>query len=884
MKKTIGLFLFILMTMMVAVSCTQDVTVDAGVYEDNELGTFVVNGKEFATLQGAVDYINGSKAISESNTIYLTRNANGPGASIQNSEVCIDFQNFTYSFTNVTGKQGEDVKGKKFGLSITDSANVSLKGLEEVSLYDSETNLTMVYIEGNGTSLVIEDAPRLIVEDDQYVFWAANGASLTIGTKESENTFISGNIAATGNSDVNVGGASSVSGKVKVAGNSSVVFTSTSEDSSISIDKDSDSNITVANGSVTINESVGEDSKIERVGQGSVSTDNNNIEINEDTTTVAIIGAKKYGTLQEAVSAATSGQTVLLVSDATESIIEIGTGKNISIDLGTKTFNGTLENLGELVISNGSVLGSLASTGTTTIKNGTFDSIEVFGGTTKVLNANVDGAVAVIDGLLEVSGGSFDIDQYYISEDGEAILSGGTYTIDVTSAAIDGSLDIRGGVFNTSNYYGILLSDYSSSTDTVIRLTQDITLSSTVVLSNPFTLDLNGHTLKDPSGNGENPLFDIVDDATLVVEGTTAGSKGIGRFNVGGETDNNGNLIINGGTYECASQQTVIRINETCTDSNVILANATITSPDNIGVELNGTGNHSITDCTISGKTAVYIKAENVAINGGTFISTAAEATEYTYSETASHATGDAVVVDSCGLNGITPAITLTGSPVFETASEETHDLAVYHNNVVSVPTDGLKITEATIDTSSYSGEEEVYEEFGFWATADSSWNPYAAINTVQNTGHISFRAAVEKSKDGDNIVLFEDSYYESPITGKQITVNENGHTLTIENEGTRIDVGFGTIVMPTIKPMASGELKYSNDGNEYTIWFAPDSNSTMEYSMFCYYRVGIKKYYPAQNADGTYTITSEKPFTVYLQVATEGGTITKTAELTPQN
>ena len=51
---------------------------------------------------------------------------------------------------------------------------------------------------------------------------------------------------------------------------------------------------------------------------------------------VAAIGTTHYSTLQEAVDAATAGQTVKLVADVTEDIT-IPTGKNITLDLGNST-------------------------------------------------------------------------------------------------------------------------------------------------------------------------------------------------------------------------------------------------------------------------------------------------------------------------------------------------------------------------------------------------------------------------------------------------------------------------------------------------------------------------------------------------------------------
>lgn len=203
MKKTTIVLLLLALIAGLFISCSQEMTVDADVHNKiNDIDTFCINGKYFSTLQAAVDYFKDSKAMKapgdNDNVIYLTRNASGPGADIVDIQgLVIDFAGFTYSFTNVTAIQGET--GGKFGLSITEGSEVTLKGLEQIDLFDSTADLTMVYIEGSDTSLTIEDAPKMVVEPTQYVFWAANGATLTIGsTDATKEAAITGKIAATG--------------------------------------------------------------------------------------------------------------------------------------------------------------------------------------------------------------------------------------------------------------------------------------------------------------------------------------------------------------------------------------------------------------------------------------------------------------------------------------------------------------------------------------------------------------------------------------------------------------------------------------------------------------------------------------------------------------
>ena len=194
MKKIAIILLSILVAGMF-IACNQDVTIDAQTYANMEVGTFVLNGNNYATLQAAIDALSTPKAVSgnEPGVIYLTKDASGPGAVIDGvAGVKIDFGPNTYSFTNVTATQGSTAG--TFGLTVKGGAKVTLAGTKAMNLFDNTSGLTMVYVEGAGTSLAVEKAPEMSVADDQFVFWAANGATLTIGGE----TKVAGGIAATG--------------------------------------------------------------------------------------------------------------------------------------------------------------------------------------------------------------------------------------------------------------------------------------------------------------------------------------------------------------------------------------------------------------------------------------------------------------------------------------------------------------------------------------------------------------------------------------------------------------------------------------------------------------------------------------------------------------
>jgi len=203
MKKLFTVLLVTLALLTIAVSCAQDVTVDESVSRSYTGDTFMVNGKYYGTFEEAIKALKGSKAIGDNDgVVYLLKNAAGPGAVINGMDVTIDFQGFTYDFTNVNALI-DGTPEQTFGLKITGQSNVNLKGMEKISLYDETAKLTMIYIEDS--NVILADAPKLQVEDDQYVFWVADGATLTIGTTvTTSKTNVTGGIKLEGASNVNV--------------------------------------------------------------------------------------------------------------------------------------------------------------------------------------------------------------------------------------------------------------------------------------------------------------------------------------------------------------------------------------------------------------------------------------------------------------------------------------------------------------------------------------------------------------------------------------------------------------------------------------------------------------------------------------------------------
>ena len=176
---------------------------------------------------------------------------------------------------------------------------------------------------------------------------------------------------------------------------------------------------------------------------------------------VAQVGFKAFNTLQAAIDSAQDGETVTLLTDATE---DVAISKSITLDLGGKTLTNT--NAGKATIS--------VQGGTVTVKNG-----NVVGGTgyynievTKGSNANLT--------LADVTATAGNTGSSMIDNWGTLTIESGSYSggLDVVKSEEDSTLNINGGKFElsyaTNGYTGVVFA-YGNTTITGGEFIQSLT-------------------------------------------------------------------------------------------------------------------------------------------------------------------------------------------------------------------------------------------------------------------------------------------------------------------------------------------------------------------------------------------------------------------------
>ncbi|WP_418922549.1 beta strand repeat-containing protein [Ellagibacter isourolithinifaciens] len=214
---------------------------------------------------------------------------------------------------------------------------------------------------------------------------------------------------------------------------------------------------------------------------------------------VAYVAGKGFDTLQAAIDAAQDGETVTLLTDATEDAT-IAAGKNITLDLGGKTLTNT--NVGKATLT-------IAKGATATVKNGS-----IVGGTGYYTIDSYGTAT-----LEDVTATAGNTDASMIRNDGTLTIESGSYSggLNVVKSEEDSTLNINGGRFElsyaTSGYTGVVFA-YGNTTITGGEFVQSLTttgrwnhpqvIATGMVEGHPSFTKITGGTFTNKYSDGSN--------------------------------------------------------------------------------------------------------------------------------------------------------------------------------------------------------------------------------------------------------------------------------------------------------------------------------------------------------------------------------------------
>ena len=468
-------------------------------------------------------------------------------------------------------------------------------------------------------------------------------------------------------------------------------------------------------GIISVNGNIGESSSVIRVGDSAANADTAKLTIGADVavSTDKCYGVTVFGTNQAAlvvngkievtgnVSAISGNGSANLA--ATSIVINDGavvraTANNAIYhpQAGTLTVNGGeivglggIEAKGGNVVVNGGTITATAPVASHNVNNnGSSTSgyavvaVENSGykgeGNFTIAGGTINGAVAVIEDTaavwnpaITISGGTFSADpSAYVAENSVVYEESGDYV--VVSAVVNSLSELTDAIANGRSK---------------IVLGADITLTSTVIITNDVVINLNGHNITangvraiwvksgdvEIKGNGTISVNGNIDSSSSVIRvGDGAANADTAKLTIGADvavsTDKcygitvfgknaedvsgYGQYLVVNGMVAVTGESTAISGNGTgeLAKTNITVNNGATVKADDAGIYHPQGGTLTVNNgATVEGGTALYIKSGTVNIADGAIIkATKAEYTEYYYNGNGDNITGDAIVIDNC--------------------------------------------------------------------------------------------------------------------------------------------------------------------------------------------------------------------------------------------
>ena len=509
-----------------------------------------VGETEYATLAEAVEATKvDGKCKGE---VVLLRDSYGGGIQIpRGSELTIDFNGYQYSVGDPTvGSPGTETNGFqllkdsnivfKNGKLYTNKAYILIQNYSNLTLEDMDLNLETVYttrlytLSNNNGDTILKGNTNISALEGNVAFDVCKYAdypSVSVTLDESMTGTINGIVEVDGKQvegqkfDLKIKNGT-INGEIKPTQaatnyNISISGGTFSEDVSEYCAEGCNAVLDKATGKYTIEKKI------------------------------AKIGETEYETLQEAINAAESNATVILLCDTAESVV-IGAGKEITLDLNGKTLTNvgkehTITNNGKLTVTDSSASKSGAvdnvNHGKASLFNAEGSTAELNGGKfmrSKEAGTDQDtsggnswytiankGAMTINAGVTVENKGYFSsniVNGYYDTVGTGTptlTINGGTFTGGVKTIKVDecGVLTITGGTFTNEKYPCIM---------------------------NWNKTDINGGTFTSPSSNSVfNGLFN---NTTAVGSLTIAGGAFEGGI-INSEEYTGGNIAISDGTF-----------------------------------------------------------------------------------------------------------------------------------------------------------------------------------------------------------------------------------------------------------------------------------------------------------------------------------------------
>jgi len=280
-----------------------------------------------------------------------------------------------------------------------------------------------------------------------------------------------------------------------------------------------------------------------------------------------------------------------------------------------------------------------------------------------------------------------------------------------------------------NQYYATLAEAVAAaqSGDTVKLLTDSS--AELVKIGKSLTLDLGGKTFKGrvTIDNGTVTVqngaitgrFDTYDTAvvTLAEDAIVNGQAVVWGDGTFGESGCKTPMLNVYGTITNTGDSAISTNGTDKSGANInIYDGAAVTSEDEIGIYL-PSGNLAMSGGEVTGTTAIYAKSGSVTISGGTITGTGEEAA-YTFNGNGGNATGDALVIDTCGYPNGDPTVNVTGGTFISEHAQAVASYATEGNTAAagfvsggefSEPVDPKYAADGLLCTTTITNENNMY-------------------------------------------------------------------------------------------------------------------------------------------------------------------------------
>ncbi len=517
------------------------------------------------------------------------------------------------------------------------------------------------------------------------------------------------------------------------------------------------------------------------------------------TAAVAEVNGTKYSSLQAAIDAAQDGETVTLLTDATE---DVAISKSITLDLGGKTLANT--NAGKATIS--------VQGGTITVKNG-----NVVGGTgyynievTKDGNANLT--------LADVTATAGNTGSSMIDNWGTLTIESGSYSggLNVVKSEEGSTLAINGGKFElsyaTNGYTGVVFA-YGNTTITGGEFIQSLTTTGrwnhpqvvatgvvegytaiTRVTGGHFVNKMSGESIFRGVGKGTSDNFEVSGGTfnKSISEGYCADGfiptkNADGTYGV-----KEGHYVAQVGSKKYETLAEAIRLSakgKTITLLTDVEQNTQLTIDKNITLDLNGKSIKNTQDIWGDNANAILsiTNGAKVTITGdGTM--DAKENDCYTINVKK----GD-LTIENGTFYGNVSVVQVEEGTLFVKGG--TFDLRqkwegsskylfnciddAYVDGSANVAISGGKFVGFDPNVSP-EGEGTSYLAPGYAPTdnGDGTYGVVAGVAQIGTKAYATLADAIAAAQDGDTVQLLADTKENVTITANDVTLDLNGHTL----------------------------------------------------------------------------------------------------------